>query len=652
LGENSSDVLLTRLRLKRRTSINSKLRNHKEKEMADFRKWFLAFAVVALLSSLALPVTAQTTSAVTCIATSGVPPVVRAEGVADLVGDVVLSCNGGNPALGIQAVNIQVFMNAFVTSRLQSNGLTDALVLIGEPAAGALKLCPANSTICSTDATYNAFQGQLQNLQTSSNGTQGYTSVVWTGVPFVPPGTNNTTTIRITNIRTDNLSAPPAAGQFIPQTIQEFVSITGVHGFPITNPQLTVAFLQPALSLASLGTGNFVQCAGQNVNLLTNKGPGDITQFGLLLTEGFASSFKLIGTNEQSTPGVNNFSENGFTSLLGFPGTTIGQATQATRFFVNIAGVQSGVSVYLPTSVPLFRANDGKVTGSAKLVTCDSTGTTCTNASPTTNNTFGSTAATAFSGSAKIALNAAFPGTINLSLVSTAGQIFYEVTADDPFTVESVAIPTLFAFNSGLPVIPNNPAPTVSVGLAPQNTDTLALATDPIPRFGPSTAAASTLPFNINACTCNLLFTYVTSRFNYDTGIAVSNTSMDPFVGTVSQHGVVTFHFYGSTFDASNNSVPLTATQQTGVSPDVAAGTTYAFSIYSGDTANGATVNPLANFSGYVIATANFQYCHGLAFISGFGRGAYDQGASESYLGLVIGQPTVTRGPGGEVLGH
>ena len=36
---------------------------YKEKEMADFRKWLYAFAVVALLAGLTVPASAQTTSA-------------------------------------------------------------------------------------------------------------------------------------------------------------------------------------------------------------------------------------------------------------------------------------------------------------------------------------------------------------------------------------------------------------------------------------------------------------------------------------------------------------------------------------------------------------------------------------------------------------
>ncbi len=50
----------SRLRLKKRTSINSISIFHKEKEMADFRKWLLAFAVVALLLGMGTSASAQT----------------------------------------------------------------------------------------------------------------------------------------------------------------------------------------------------------------------------------------------------------------------------------------------------------------------------------------------------------------------------------------------------------------------------------------------------------------------------------------------------------------------------------------------------------------------------------------------------------------
>jgi hypothetical protein len=463
----------------------------------------------------------------------------------------------------------------------------------------------------------------------------GYTSIVWTGIPFTPPG-SGTAVIRITNVRADALSAPPAGGQFIPQTISEFVAINGVHGVAINPSQLTVAYLQPGVLLGTSGKGPFVNCLGRNVDLLNNGGAATNVDFAATLTEGFASSFKIIGGTEQSTPGTNYFTESGFTS--GLLPADVGTASNPTRFFINITGTSSGVSVYLPTSVPLFRASDGKVTGAAQLVTCDSTGTTCKAATADTTNTPVSVVVANLSNTAAIALTAFYEGgNVGLTAVSTAGNIYYEVTADDPFTVETVALPIAVAFEAGLP--PTTATPTVSVGLAPQNTDTLKLATDPIPRFGPSSAPGQTLPFPIGPCVCNLMFPWVVSVGGFDTGIGISNTSMDPFNnGTVAQHGTITYHFYGTTTG-------------TGTSPDVPAGTSYGFSITSGDSANGANIPAMAGFAGYVIASANFQYCHGFAFISGFGIGP--AGVSQGYVGLEMDTPTPARtGAASEVLGH
>src|ERR1051325_2484365 len=84
------------LRVKKRTSINSIHRIHKEKEMADFRRWFFALAAVALLAGLTVPASAQT-SVAQCVGNAAVPVVVRAEGYSELVGDLTLNCTGGVP---------------------------------------------------------------------------------------------------------------------------------------------------------------------------------------------------------------------------------------------------------------------------------------------------------------------------------------------------------------------------------------------------------------------------------------------------------------------------------------------------------------------------------------------------------------------------
>jgi len=129
-----------RLRLQKRTSINSQkipTTLHKEKEMADFRKCLLAFAVVALLASVAVPASAQvSTSNLQCTFNAAVTPTVRAEGLTELVGDIVLDCTGGTATANgatVPAANITVFTSTNLTSRITASPFTEVLLLIDEP---------------------------------------------------------------------------------------------------------------------------------------------------------------------------------------------------------------------------------------------------------------------------------------------------------------------------------------------------------------------------------------------------------------------------------------------------------------------------------------------------------------------------------------
>src|SRR4051794_17841960 len=158
--------------------INSTSQFHKEKEMAEFRKWLLAFAVVALIASLAVPASAQTTiqQTVTCTASSGGnPPLVRAEGLAELVGDVVLVCQGGTPTAAGQPVpliNVNIFLTTNVTSKIVSGtDLSEALLIVDEPhsptnPATPLLPCYGGITPCQISApggglgTYNGTPGR------------------------------------------------------------------------------------------------------------------------------------------------------------------------------------------------------------------------------------------------------------------------------------------------------------------------------------------------------------------------------------------------------------------------------------------------------------------------------------------------------------
>jgi hypothetical protein len=120
--------------------------------------------------------------------------------------------------------------------------------------------------------------------------------------------------------------------------------------------------------------------------------------------------------------------------------------------------------------------------------------------------------------------------------------------------------------------------------------------------------------FQIVQCTTSLLFPFITNQAGFDTGIALMNTSMDPF-GTAPQAGTCTMYFYGQ------NAPPNYTTASIPSGMNVAA-STYAFLASS--------IAP--SFQGYMIATCNFQYAHGYAFITDLGA----QKLAEGYLALIF----------------
>ena len=143
-----------------------------------------AFAPV-LLMMLVAPVWAQSGPPVQCVANAGVPPTLRAEGLTELVGDVLLQCSGGGAPLPagspVPQINVQVFLNTNVTSRLLGDSLTEALLLIDDPlpenqyiAAGGE---PPNTVGCEPSPTCpNVFYGRRA----------GPNSLIWYGIPFQP----------------------------------------------------------------------------------------------------------------------------------------------------------------------------------------------------------------------------------------------------------------------------------------------------------------------------------------------------------------------------------------------------------------------------------------------------------------------------------
>jgi hypothetical protein len=132
----------------------------------------------------------------------------------------------------------------------------------------------------------------------------------------------------------------------------------------------------------------------------------------------------------------------------------------------------------------------------------------------------------------------------------------------------------------------------------------------PIPRFV-DTGTTTTI-FNVAACRTILLFPYVTYAAGFDTGIAISATSLDaPVFATSPQGGNCSLYWYagGALVNTTALAVAAGATNATLTSAAVSAGT-----------------------SGYMIASCLFQYAHGFAFVSDVGASKLAMG----YLALVI----------------
>ena len=646
--------------------------------MVAFRKWYPALAVIAFM---AMPASAQVTSGtpLNCFANSGVPPVVRAEGYTELVGDLVITCTGGNPA-AVFLANFQLFLNTNITSRLVATGpdTSEALLMIDEPglarldAGGnpttattpfcvspniasnsnqgvAVSCNPTNASQTYQQNTYTVFRagrGAQPNVTVGGQSVGNENLLVWAGIPVVPPGSNRQRTFRITNVRA-NANGLGASQTLIPTQILAYISVFPSGTLPIDNPQQTVGYVQTGMLFdvrTCSGGGlssdfpeiNFLQCTSTSAQRDFFSDPlrsGNLpANASLRFREGFQTAFKpqIIGGQEASIPGVVYNSESGFVR----PETGIaGVADSGTRLAARFSNVPAGIRLFVSAN-----AAAGTTVGSdAVLVTTDAAGASnigspsVTRPLPTPPFSQGNLTCGTDSRAA-----------IEIPIVNGAGTAVWEVTSSNPSTNETFLFTYAVAYRHN----PSQDIPGVGEGrvignLAPFYTannqvERMATTILPIPRFAARTDSSTALRFN--ACITNLLFPYVTNWAGFDTGLAIANTSQDPF-GTSAQQterqqaGRCTMNYYGR---LANGNPPTTTREQT--DRDVAAGETITWVLSSGGRL-GLRGNP--NFQGYIIAQCEFQYAHGFAFIT---DGPIGQArVAEGYLAIVLDAPGINR---------
>jgi hypothetical protein len=468
--------------------------------------------------------------------------------------------------------------------------------------------------------------------------------VTFFGVPVLAPATTGYSRVfRITNIRA-NANGVTAGGP-TPGSVVASISISGSTSLPITNSTLTVGFVQPGLNSTNTtlrnqpnsggGSANFNQCNSTGITS-TGSAAAGLIQF----QENFATAFKQRvsqnvttfsnGYPQQNIPGQIYNSESGFIFPLATQsGSTTGTsaiaglADYATRLKAVFTNVPSGVSIWVSTRdvTNAFSVYNSGGLGNAVLVVSENAPDSSIALSPTPNTTGLPVAAQTQLGPAGTSGGTGI-GIAPVVISNGTGTATWEIINSNPATIDTDLFAVYLSYTASpannSPSAPSSLsvtlefAPTPSGGQFTSSTGAAASNSFTIPRFSDSLAITKTYASFV-LCTTNLLYPYVINTNGFDTGLAIANTTMDPF-GTAAQVGTCALNFYGG-------SAPSAAF----TTPSIASGTVYA-NLAS-------TLAP--GFSGYIIAVCNFQFAHGFAFVSDVGA----RNLAMGYLALILPTP-------------
>lgn len=559
--------------------------------MVDFRK---ALLIVALLVSISGLASAQTS--LQCTANSSSVPLVRYEGIAEEMGQVFIDCIGGTPTangVAIPRVNIVIFLGTNVTSRLLNTTTlgSEAMLVVDDPPVGSRYLCqaPGNcGTFLGTGSGSGVYTGAdvnhaniFQAIQSAPN------QLSWLGVPFDPPGTNPRRRLRIVNVR-GNANGAGLSGGLIPNDIKMFITISGTGAPPLFNPLVSVASVVESYKFTATKNTSLNQCEVTTATV-------DVT-----FAELFAHAFRSRGTADQNDILTIYNTESMFSDTTITNGVAnAGYATQGTRHWIKLSNVPTGVAI---------AARDRNSNWGGNLMASRVTG-------------FDSVAA---GGTVTVAPTGSYTTVLTETATTREVTLVYEVVGHDAGVTQEFKYDLQISYDQS--PLPGLGTASVQGNYAPVSDVFTASNTLSAPRFVFAPKSGGDV-LTINPCQTNLLFPFVAQTGNFDTGIAISNTSKDPF-STPNQTGKCNMYYYGTNEPATNPD---------DTSVDIAAGKQLLYTLSAGNAAQG--LNPAPGFVGYIIARCNFQYAHGYAFISDLGSKEFAQG----YIALVMDEGIGTR---------
>jgi len=355
----------------------------------------------------------------TCAGTA-VTPLVRAEGLAERLGDVVLECSGGAPGAVIKE-NLTVFLSVNNTNQLLTNGVLDAQLTVDTGAGPVPSVSPRPA---------------------------GPSALAFNGVEFTLPASGKVA-LRITNLRGDVSQANTAP-------ITAAFSISG-NGPTTNSNRFVVGIAQPAL-LAQYANAA-VNCSGSLVppilNIANLLAAG--TRFSSArVTEGFASAFQSLAQDPLADTGTR--------IMLRYSGFPAGARLFVPDFVAGSSAVTPTAGGDLGVAASGGQYTPGS-TGSlllVRIIGADENGAGGAPALPTP------FIATSFNSVSEVALAAG------------AGNALYEVVDANPVIRESAQIPTFLSLTA--PGFTGNTSAEESISLAPLSNVHVA-ANAPIPRF-------------------------------------------------------------------------------------------------------------------------------------------------------------------------
>lgn len=664
--------------------------------MVSFRNWSFALTGLALFTGLASAQVGdgQTQNPLSCQATATVTPQLRAEGFTEQVGDITITCTGGNfltPGSLVPQVNVQVSFGTQVTSRLfgTSPNVSEALLLIDEPGSGLSAPISgfgpdAAQTVCGSSGTYtsigyvsagnqpnnftkpagtasagcvalvgnqpgNSYRQAVRDC-TDTNGTactatsttpaaniyQGIVEgsrVTFFGIPVLPPVTAGYSRVyRITNIRV-NANALASAGGVAP--VNASVAISGATSLLTNQPNLTVGFVQQGLSTGTSTATSLKQCNTETKTAINT----------LSFTEGFGTAFKTrvaAASNSLYAGQINDPVQNKPNTIYNSESNLVIGVPTGTNSKAGLAdyGTRLKASFTVPTGF-----------NGTLWVSTSNVGNNATTAG-TVPTTIGGSLANGAAGPAYAQLVSS--ETVNDGNAGTVG-FFPAVSSTDNSNSGNVPIVQLAVVNGQATavweVVNTNPnaLETLRFGVYVSYTANPAQNNPPAPgsigvnlSFAPTTTATPAASTSLSI-----------PRFAPDAGSAKTLANFTICRTVLLYPYVVNVAGFDTGLAIANTSTdPLGTSPQNGTcslkwyqgasnpadttTPTIASGTVYA--------ALTSTLAP--GFGGYMIAVCNFQLAHGFAFVSDLGARDIAMG----YLALVL--PDGSRTAANESLSH